>query len=84
MWSTLDALHSDTRIPRDENDKRKPSMFDSLEADFEAQLEELNERLDQCLQPQRSEDSLITQGILRELIAGYQEELSALRLRKAC
>ncbi len=54
-------------------------MADNLEARIEAQLEELHERLHECLAPGRGPDAAAAQGILRELIAGYQLELSALR-----
>lgn len=54
-------------------------MSQSLEARFEAQLDELNERLRACLQPYASADQLAARGILQDLIAGYQRELSAVR-----
>jgi hypothetical protein len=54
-------------------------MPHTVEGRFEAQLEELTERLHDCLRPGAGEEALAAQGILRELIAGYQLELSALR-----
>jgi sugar (pentulose or hexulose) kinase len=52
-----------------------------LESQFEAQLEELNDRLHECLQAPASDDAEIARQILEGLILGYQEQLSELRQR---
>lgn len=50
-----------------------------LEAQFEDQIEELKDRLHDCLHAPTGTDAVIARGILEGLIAGYQEQLALMR-----
>ncbi|MCK9530700.1 MAG: hypothetical protein M0R77_09100 [Gammaproteobacteria bacterium] len=54
-----------------------------LEAQFEDQIEELRDRLHEARRAPHGTDALIARGILEGLIIGYQEQLTAIRARRA-
>lgn len=50
-----------------------------LEAQFEEQIEELKDRLHECLHAPAGADAQLARGILEGLINDYQQQLASMR-----